>query len=122
MKSEALKQKNRVKRSRRIRYRIRCTGNRLRLSLHRSHKNMFAQIIDDATAKTLLSVSTLDKEIRQKIPFGGNINAAKVLGEVFAQRAKEKSISKVVLDRGAYPYHGRVRVFVEAARLGGLEF
>jgi large subunit ribosomal protein L18 len=118
-KSKILKRK---KRHNRVRRTVIGVPERLRLSVYRSHKNLYVQIIDDTQQKTLLSVSTLDKEVREKIPFGGNLKAAKLLGEILSRRAKEKSINKVILDRGAYPYHGRIKAFAETARAGGLQF
>lgn len=93
-----------------------------RLVVHRSLKNLYAQAVDDLQSKTLLSVSTQDKEVKQKFPYAGNIKAAEFLGEVFAKRAKEKGISKIAFDRGGYLYHGRVKAFAEGLRKGGLKF
>jgi large subunit ribosomal protein L18 len=112
----------RLKRHRRIRIGLRGTDKKPRLAVHRSLKNLYAQIIDDTVNKTLFSLSTLDKEIKQKLPYAGNTKAAQVFGEIFAQRAKEKGITNIVFDRGGYLYHGRVKVFAEALRKGGLEF
>lgn len=96
--------------------------HRPRLVVHRSLKNLFAQVIDDTKNKTLFSLSTLDKEIRQKIPDAGNIKAAQFFGETFSLKAKEKGITRVVFDRAGYLYHGRIKAFAEALRKGGLEF
>jgi large subunit ribosomal protein L18 len=93
-----------------------------RLVLHRSLKHLLAEVIDDAKNKTLFSLSTLDKEIRQKFPSSGNIKAAEFFGEVFSRRAKEKGINRIVFDRAGYLYHGRVKAFADALRKGGLEF
>lgn len=83
---------------------------------------MYAQLIDDEKSHTLLSVSTVQKDLRKSINYGGNIKAAVLLGEYLAKKAIEKGIKKVVFDRGSYKYHGRVKAFAEAARKTGLEF
>ncbi len=119
---QRLKKLKRKKRHRRVRVKVRGTTQRPRLYIFRSHKNLSAQIIDDAKHKTLLSFSTLNKEIRQPNSFGGNVKSAKLLGEILSKKAKEKSITKVVLDKGPYPYHGRIKAFAESVRAGGLEF
>lgn len=93
-----------------------------RLIVHRSSKNLSAQIIDDTKNKTLFSFSTLDKEIKQKFPAAGNIKAAEYLGQVFAAKAKEKGIARIIFDRAGYLYHGRIKAFADALRKGGLEF
>jgi len=113
---------SRLKRHRRIRLRVLGDELKPRLIVHRSLKNLYAQIIDDAKNKALFSLSTLDKDIRQKIPYAGNIKAAQFFGEVFAARAKEKGITKIVFDRAGYLYHGRIKAFAEALRKGGFEF
>lgn len=109
---------------RKIRIRKRISGNSEfpRLTVYRSLNNISAQLIDDTQNKTLFSLSSLDKEIKQRFPVSGNIKAASFFGEVFAHKAKEKGISKVVFDRAGYAYHGRVKAFAEALRKGGLEF
>lgn len=111
----------RIVRHSRIRKTVSGTQDRPRLSVHRSLKNLQAQLVDDIQEKTLLSVSTQDKEVRQKFPYAGNAKAAAFLGELFAKRAKEKGISKVVLDRSGCLYHGRIKAFAEGLRKGGLE-
>ena len=98
------------------------SGGRLRLSVHRSSKNIYAQVIDDTKGVTLVSASSIDKEMRGKFKTGGNIGAAAAIGELIAERAKKEGISAVVFDRGGYIYHGRVRALAEAARAAGLEF
>ena len=117
-----VKEVKRVFRHQRIRKRLSGTAEQLRLCVHRSLKNMHAQIVDDTQRKVLFGLSTLDKDLRSKIKSGGNINAAGILGEALARRAQEKGIKKVCFDRGGYLYHGRVKAFAEAARKGGLEF
>ncbi len=112
----------RLKRRRRIRLRLYGTDQKPRLVIHRSLKNLYAHIIDDTKNKTLFSLSTLDKEIRQKFPCAGNIKAAEFFGGVFANRVKEKGITKIIFDRAGYLYHGRVKAFAESLRKTGLEF
>lgn len=110
-------------RSSRIRYKIRqVAGNRLRLSIFRSAKHIYAQIIDDAQGRTLISASTLEKEVRDSIKNGGNKDAAAEVGKRLAEKAKAANLGNVVFDRSGYLYHGRVKVLAEAAREGGLDF
>lgn len=116
------KEESRLKRRRRIKLKMYGTLKVPRLLLHRSLKNLSAQVIDDAQNKTLFSLSTLDKEVRQKFHSSGNIKAAEFFGEVFARRTKEKGITKIIFDRAGYLYHGRVKAFAGALRKGGLEF
>jgi large subunit ribosomal protein L18 len=106
----------------RIRKRVSGTTERPRLSVRRTLKNLFIQIIDDSKGRTLMNASTSDKDFKKKLAYGGNIKAAGLLGEAVAERAKSKHIIKVVFDRGGYDYHGRIKAFAEAARKGGLEF
>jgi len=112
----------RIKRHRHIRARLSGTAQRPRLAVHRSINNMTAQVVDDTANKTLFSLSTLDKEVKQKFSQGGNVKAAEFFGEVFARRLKEKGVSKVVFDRAGYLYHGRIKAFADSARKAGLEF
>lgn len=120
MKSE--KEVLRLKRHRRIRQRLQGSPERPRLVMHRSLKNLYAQLIDDTKDKTIFTLSTLDKQIREKFPYAGNIKAAEFFGEVFARLAKEKGITKLIFDRGGYLYHGRLKAFAESLRKGGVEF
>ena len=112
----------RLKRHRRIQLKMFGTNEKPRLVLRRSLKNLSAQVIDDAANKALFSMSTLDKEVKQKFPNAGNIKASEFFGEVFARKAKEKGISKIIFDRAGYLYHGRVKAFASALRKGGLQF
>ena len=113
----------RVSRHKRLRQKLIGTSERPRLCVHRSLNNLTAQVIDDAQGgKIIFGMSTLAKEIRTKIKSGGNINAATVFGETFAEQAKKKGITKVCFDRSGYVYHGRVKAFAEAARKSGLDF
>jgi large subunit ribosomal protein L18 len=106
----------------RMRKRIAGTSERPRLCVHRSTKHIRAQVIDDHTARTIVSASSLDKEVRKLIKGGGNIAASKVVGKAIAERARAKGVDKVVFDRGGYQYHGRVQALAEAAREAGLKF
>lgn len=109
---------------RHLRVRKRVTGSpeRPRLSVFRSLKHIYAQIIEDTEGRTLVSASSLDPELRGKLKHGGNVEAARMVGELLARRAVEKGIKAVVFDRGGYLYHGRVRALAEGAREAGLEF
>ena len=102
--------------------RISGTQERPRLVVRRSLKNMHAQLIDDTKNKMLFYLSTTDKEVRSKYPCAGNVKSAEFFAQVFSRRAKEKGITRIVFDRAGYLYHGRVKVFAEALRKGGLEF
>lgn len=93
-----------------------------RLSVFRSSKHIYVQIIDDGPGRTLAAASTVDKDVRAKLQSGGNTEAASAVGSVIAERAKKAGIEDVVFDRGGYNYHGRVRALAEAAREGGLRF
>ena len=110
----------RLERHKRIRENLHGTADRPRLNVFRSNANITAQIIDDDKGITLVSASTLEKEL--KITNGGNVETAKKIGELIAKRAKDAKITKVVFDRGGYLYHGRVKALAEAARENGLEF
>ena len=98
------------------------TKGRPRLCVHRSGKNIYAQVIVDTSGVTLVSASTLDKDIRTSIKTGANIEAAATIGKTVAERAKQQGITNVVFDRGGFIYHGRVRALADAAREAGLEF
>jgi len=111
------RRKGRVRRALR-----RSAYGRLRLSVFRSSKHIYAQVIDDAKGETLAAASSMEKEIRGDAKTGANVAAAKAVGERLAARAKEKGVKQVVFDRGAYLYHGRIKALADAAREGGLEF
>ena len=103
----------------RIRRKLRGTAERPRLAVFRSVAHIYAQVIDDSAGATLVSASTVDKGGKTN---GGNVAAAKVIGKLVAERAKEKGIQQVVFDRGGYQYHGRIKALADAARTAGLEF
>jgi len=111
------------RRRRRVRGQIKRAANgRARLSVHRSSKHIYAQIIDDSKGETLTAASSLEKALRESMKSGANVDAAKAIGKLLAERAKERGIIDVVFDRGDYKYHGRVKALAEAAREGGLNF
>jgi len=106
----------------RIRTRLYGRAQLPRLSVFRSINHIYAQIVDDARGQTLVSASTRDKEVRTTLKTGGNVAAAKVVGQALAKRASAAGISRVVFDRGGYAYHGRVKALADAAREAGLKF
>ena len=109
----------RIKRHKRVRGKISGTAERPRLSVFRSESNIYAQIIDDVAGNTLVAASSVEKGFEGN---GGNIEAAKKVGAMIAERALQKGIEEVVFDRGGYVYHGRVAALAEGAREGGLKF
>jgi large subunit ribosomal protein L18 len=121
-----IKQKNRKtaaqKTHRRVRTKITGTAERPRLSVYRSNKHIYAQIIDDVNGVTLASAGTVEKELKEKNSDGGNIEAAQEIGKLIAERAKAAGVETVVYDRGGFVYHGRIAALAEAAREAGLVF
>src|ERR1700754_235813 len=112
-----------ARRANRVRRHLKSVANgRPRLSVHRSSKNIYAQVIDDAKGTTLAAASTLDKDLRGSLKTGANIEAAKAVGKLVAERAAARGIKDVVFDRGGYLYHGRVKALADAARESGLKF
>lgn len=112
----------RQKRHLRSRKRLVGTAEKPRLNVFRSLNHIYAQIIDDASGITLVAASTLEKDVRGSVEYGGNIEAAKLVGASIGKRAVDKGITKVVFDRGGLIYHGRVAALAAAARETGLEF
>jgi large subunit ribosomal protein L18 len=100
----------------------RAAGDRKRLSVFRSSKHIYAQVIDDVKGETLASASSLEKEMRGALKTGANVDAAKAVGKRLAERAAAKGVKEVVFDRGSYLYHGRIKALADAAREGGLSF
>jgi large subunit ribosomal protein L18 len=100
----------------------RAAGDRARLSVFRSSKHIYAQVIDDREGATIASASSLEKEMRTSLKTGADIEAAKAVGKRLAERAVAKGVQEVVFDRGGYLYHGRVKALADAAREGGLKF
>jgi large subunit ribosomal protein L18 len=113
------KKKIRSRIHQRIRRKLSGTKERPRLAVFRSVAHIYAQVIDDVEGKTLASASSVDKDGKTK---GGNVAAAKAIGKLVAERAKEKGVKQVVFDRGGYQYHGRIKALADAAREAGLEF
>jgi large subunit ribosomal protein L18 len=112
-----------ARRRERLRYQLRQkSGGRPRLSVFRSGKHIYAQVIDDAQQRTLAAASSLDKGLRTELKAGSNKDAASAVGKLVAERALAAGVSKVVFDRGSYLYHGRVKALADAAREGGLAF
>ena len=120
--SRPRRQETRKRKHERVRKKIDGTSARPRLCVYRSLTNIYAQVVDDVTGTTLVSASTLDKEIKDKLANGGNKDAAAEVGRLVAARSVEKGIASVVFDRGGYIYHGRVKSLAEAAREAGLQF
>ena len=117
-----LKEKKRLARHKRIRKRLESCPDSPRLSVHRSLKNLYIQVVDDQKANTLLSISSLGKEIKNNIGYGGNISAAGRLGELAAEELKKKGIGKIIFDRGGYIFHGRIKAFADGLKKGGINF
>lgn len=112
----------RQKRHLRIRKTVNGTPERPRLNVYRSLNHIYAQIIDDKAGRTLVSASTLDKDLKEKLEITGNKGAAKEVGKLVAERALAEGIKEVIFDRGGYIYHGRVKELAEGARESGLKF
>jgi large subunit ribosomal protein L18 len=111
------------RRKARVRREIKAVAyGRPRLSVHRSAKQIYVQVIDDDKGHTLASASSLEKDMRSALKTGANVDAARQVGKLIAERAKKAGVTSVVFDRGAYLYHGRVKAVAEGAREGGLEF
>jgi large subunit ribosomal protein L18 len=111
------------RRKARVRRALKAAANgRMRLSVHRSSKHIYAQVIDDTKGVTLVSASTIEKAQRDSGKTGADVEAAKAVGKLVAERAVQKGIKNVVFDRGGYMYHGRIKALADAAREGGLNF
>tara|TARA_B100001245_G_scaffold189880_1_gene148056 strand:+ start:2019 stop:2381 length:363 start_codon:yes stop_codon:yes gene_type:complete len=112
-----------TRRAARVRRQLKKVANgRPRLSVHRSSKNIYVQVIDDAEGRTLAAASTLDADICGKLKTGADVAAAEAVGKLIAERATKAGVTEVVFDRGAFIYHGRVKALADAAREGGLTF
>jgi large subunit ribosomal protein L18 len=111
------------RRKARVRRALRAAANgRPRLSVFRSSKQIYVQVIDDAAGKTLAAASSLDKDLRTGLKTGADVSAAQAVGKLVAERAKAAGVTQVIFDRSGYLYHGRVKALADAAREGGLEF
>ena len=122
MVSKESRSKVRVNKHRRIRNRFSGTAERPRLAVFRSNNHMYAQVIDDTVGHTLVSASTLQKDVKAELEKTNNVDAAAYLGTVIAKRALEKGITTVVFDRGGFIYQGKIKALADAAREAGLEF
>jgi large subunit ribosomal protein L18 len=112
-----------ARRKARVRRAVKAAANgRLRLSVHRSSKHIYAQVIDDVKGETLAAASSLEKAMRERLKTGADVEAAKAVGQLVAERATAKGVKNVVFDRGSYLFHGRVKALADAAREGGLSF
>ena len=112
-----------VRRASRVRRQLKKVANgRARLSVHRTSKNIYAQIIDDVAGRTLAAASTLDAGLKSSLKTGADVAAAAAVGKLVAERAAAAGVKTVIFDRGAFLYHGRVKALADAAREGGLEF
>jgi large subunit ribosomal protein L18 len=120
MNSQKLKMVRRLRRRNHVRSKITGTVERPRLSVFRSSKHIYAQLIDDLSGQTLAAASSLTPDLHKDMPYGGNIKAAQAVGKRLAEVAKEKGITKAAFDRGHYRYHGRVKALAEAANAAGL--
>ncbi len=122
MNSQKRKAKGRVRRKLRVRRRVFGEPGRPRLTVFRSLGQIYAQIVDDVAARTLVAASSLSKELKGKVKGGGNIESAKVVGKLLGEKAKAAGIAQVTFDRNGYRFHGRVKAFADAAREAGLKF
>ncbi len=122
MNPEKKKARGRARRTRRTRKRIFGEPERPRLTVFRSLSHFYAQVVDDVAGRTLCSAGTRSKELRARIKFGGNVEAAKAVGAVLGKKAVEAGVKQVAFDRNGYRYHGRVKAFADAAREAGLKF
>jgi len=119
--SKITKSQRRSRRATKTRAQMRAQG-KARLSVFRSANHIYAQIIDDAQGQTLAAASTVEKDVSSGVSHGGNVEAARKVGETIASRAREAGVADVAFDRGGYQYHGRVKALAEAARENGLKF
>ena len=122
MKSRKIKAVRRRRRKRRVRKVVFGDAERPRLTVWRSLQNIHAQIIDDERGETLCQAGTINRDLRSGVPYGGNVEAAKIVGAALAERARAKGIQEVRFDRNGYKYHGRVKALADSVREGGLKF
>jgi large subunit ribosomal protein L18 len=122
MDHQKAKRKRQLRRRNHVRRNLTGTPERPRLTVFRSSKHIYAQLIDDLNHVTLAAASSNAPGLREQVPYGGNVKAAKIVGKQLAEAAKGKGISKAAFDRGHYRYHGRVKALADAAREGGLQF
>jgi large subunit ribosomal protein L18 len=122
MKSSKTMRAARIRRHIRVRKKVSGTAERPRLTVFRSLSHIYAQVIDDVSRTTLVAASDLEAALKTKVTGKTKSDVATAIGELIAERAKDKGVTKVVFDRGGYPFHGRIKALAEAARSGGLEF
>ena len=122
MNHQKAKEKRRLRRRRHVRRKIVGTADRPRLTVFRSSKHIYAQLIDDHAGVTLAAASSAVGDVKSAVHYGGNVKAAQAVGKKLAEVAKEKGVAKAAFDRGHYRYHGRVKALADAAREGGLQF
>ena len=122
MNSQKLKQVRRLRRRRHVRRKIVGTVERPRLTVFRSSKHIYAQLIDDLNGVTLAAAASNAPDLKKNVAYGGNVKAAQAVGKRLAEVAKERGITKAAFDRGHYRYHGRIKALADAAREGGLQF
>jgi large subunit ribosomal protein L18 len=122
MDQQRVKRVRQLRRRRHVRRNISGTAERPRLTVFRSSKHIYAQLVDDLSGVTLAAASSLGKEVQKQVAYGGNIKAAAAVGKRLAEAAKAKGIAKAAFDRGHYRYHGRVKALADAAREAGLQF
>ena len=122
MKKSHSNQAARIRRHARVRKRVNGTGQRPRLAVYRSLTHIYAQVIDDVSRTTIVAASDLEASLKDKTKGQKKSDVATLVGNLVAERAKEKGVKQVVFDRGGYPFHGRIKALAEAARAGGLEF
>ena len=122
MSREATTRQARIRRHARLRKRVSGTEQKPRLAVFRSLTHIYAQVIDDVAKTTIVSCSDLEADVKKQVKGKKKSDAATIVGGIVAQRAKDKGVTRVVFDRGGYPFHGRIRALAQAARDGGLEF
>ena len=122
MSREATTRQARIRRHARLRKRVSGTEQKPRLAVFRSLTHIYAQVIDDVARATIVSASDIEADVMKQVKGKKKSEAATIVGGIVAQRAKEKGVTRVVFDRGGYPFHGRIRALAQAAREGGLEF
>lgn len=122
MNAQKRKAVSQERRRNRVRSAVRGSAARPRLTVFRSSKHIYVQIVDDDQGKTLLAASTVSPELKGKVNYGGNVKAAEAVGALVAEKAKSAGVTKVCFDRGHYRYHGRIKALADAARKGGLDF
>jgi large subunit ribosomal protein L18 len=122
MDQQKRKHQSRLRRRQHVRNKLQGNAERPRLTVFRSSKHIYAQLIDDLSGVTLAAASSLEADVKKGIPYGGNVKAAQAVGKRLAELAKGKGIQKAAFDRGHYRYHGRIKALADAARQSGLQF